>query len=92
MAKKKQILCVSIHEAKPNKMFTEEQRQTIRFLIYNHRIPCAECGKKLKKMWTMLCQFKAHTMDSIAFKDSNKSHMPLTPVCDDHPIGPDLED
>lgn len=91
MAKEKQILCVSICETKPNKLFTEEQRQMVRFLIYNQRIPCAECGRKVKKMWTMLCQFKAVSMNTLVIVESSRSHPPLTPVCSEHPMKPDFE-
>ena len=90
MAKEKQILYVTISEANPNKLFTEEQRRSILFLIYNKKIACAECGRKVKKMWTMLCQFKAVTMTD-TLDESVKSHPPLTPVCDEHPLSPDFE-
>jgi hypothetical protein len=92
MAKKKtddEILYVSICEGKPNAMFTEQQRQSIRFLIYNKPVVCAECGKKFKKMWTMLCQFTAPTMANLVMAESGKSHLPLTPVCNDHLLAPD---
>jgi hypothetical protein len=90
MKKKAEILYVSIYEAKPNKTFKEEQRQAIRFLIYNKPLPCAECGREKKKMWTMLCQFKAPSMGMITVKESGKSHLPLTPVCDEHLLAPDF--
>ena len=86
--KNKEILCVEIFEAKENKMFTEEQRRMIRFLRYSQFIPCEECGKKRKVMWTMLCDFEAHSMGDITSRDSGIVHPPLTPVCQDHPIGP----
>lgn len=91
MAKKaKVILEVSICEAKPNKLFTEEERAWVRFLIYNQRIPCVECGRKVKKMWTMLCQFTCLNMDKLVAHEGKKSHPPLTPVCDEHPLAPDF--
>ena len=40
------FLQVEICEAKPNKLFTEDQRQGIRFLRYSRSVPCAECGKR----------------------------------------------
>jgi len=90
MAKKKKqkLLCVTICEAKPNKLFTEEQRRSIRFLRYNEKIECAECGKKRKTMWTMLCQFKAVNFETDTLTEG-QSHLPLTPVCDEHPLHPD---
>jgi len=86
---KKQILQVRICEAKPNKMFTELQTSLIRFLIYNQAIKCARCGKKKKRMWTMLCQFRAQNFGNLLLDDGGMSFAPLTPVCDDHPVGPD---
>ncbi len=87
--KAKKILFVQILEAKPNELFSEEQRRAVRFLRYSKAVACAECGKKRKLMWTMLCQFRAVKMDSIVATESQISHSPLTPVCSDHPIGPD---
>lgn len=84
------ILFVDIREAKPNKMFSEEQRAAIRFLIYSRPVACAECGKKKKSLWTMICQFRAHSMENIfAIKKSEKSHPPLAGVCGDHMLEPD---
>lgn len=93
MAKKKSTpttapLQVRIHEALPNPMFSEQQRQLIRFLRYNQHVPCAECGKKARTHWTMLCQFIPQTMGQFAMKPG-KSHAPLTPVCQDHPLAID---
>lgn len=89
---KKQILCVQILEAKPNKLFTEEQRQSIRFLRYNQTVKCAECGKKRKVMWTMLYQFRCANMESLVCTKGKISHLPLTPVCSGHPLAPDWPD
>jgi len=86
--KEKTLLWVSICEARPNKLFSEEQRQSVRFLIYNKRQPCAECGRKVKRMWTMLCQFRATNM----IGDNGKQlYPPLTPVCGEHPLSPAVE-
>lgn len=70
-------------------MFTEGQRQTVRFLRYNRKIECKACGKKSKLMWTMLCEFTAGDMktSSIELKMFPQTFEPLTPVCDDHPLG-----
>ena len=46
-------------------------------------------GKKRKKMWTMLCQFKANSMGNVTIQKSDKSHLPLMPVCDGHLLEPD---
>jgi hypothetical protein len=85
---------VQILEAKPNKLFTEEQREIVRFLRYTSAVPCAECGKRRKLHWTLLWSFKAKTMPKRAFvlQDSGKIHLPLTPVCTSHLLGhPDEE-
>lgn len=86
--KRLDILWVDIIEAKPNKLFTEAQRQTVRFLRYNRAIPCAECNKKRRVMWTMICTFTAKNMGLLALTDSGKEHPPLTPVCGAHPLAP----
>lgn len=92
MAKKKveDILCVQILEAKPNKLFTEEQREGIRFLRYNKFVACARCGKKKKTLWTMLCQFQAAIFGEHSLNKGDESYLPLTPVCQDHPLVPAL--
>lgn len=81
---------VLLYNAKPNAMFTDEQTQAIRFLRYNQAVPCAECGKRSKQHWTVLYSFKATSMVAGAFtlQESGKVHMPLTPVCRDHPLYP----
>lgn len=85
------LLWVQILEAKPNKMFTEQMRQSVRFLCYSAHVPCAMCGKKAKIHWTMLCRFKAGDMEkSFLVLQMGKPLPPLTPVCQDHPLGPDL--
>jgi len=83
------ILYVQICEAKPNKLFSEETRQSIRFLRFNRRVTCAACGKKVLIPWTMICQFKASDMTGFTMRDYPQSFAPLTPVCGDHPIHPD---
>jgi len=85
--KNTRLLVVEILEAKPNKMFTEDQQRAVRFLRYNRWIACAECGKKRKVMWTLLCEFVAHNMGPFTLRQSGKVHAPLTPVCGEHPLG-----
>lgn len=86
------ILWVEILEAKPNKMFSERQRQCVRFLRYNRHVACAACGKKARVMWTLICQFRAVDFERshIVAKFFPRSFTPLTPVCSDHPLRPDL--
>lgn len=81
------LLWVEVLEAKPNKMFTEEHRQIVRFLRYSKAVPCAACGKKRKLHWTMLCQFTAMKMAKFAMSPYPKVFDPLTAVCSDHPLG-----
>jgi hypothetical protein len=73
-------------------MFTEEQRASVRFLRYNQSVPCAECGKKKRVLWTLLCTFNAMSFGQFNLvnlvNESGKDHPPLTPVCTDHPMGP----
>ena len=89
-AKKPEILCVQILEAKPNPMFTEEQRASVRFLRFNQTVPCAECGHRRKVMWTMLCEFYAYNFNEpgLVMPKPEKKHPPLAPVCGDHPLEP----
>lgn len=89
---KQPLLWVDICEARPNKLFTEQQRQAVRFLRYNRRVPCAACGKKVRIHMTMLCQFKAGDLGGSfgELKFYPKSFPPLTPVCGDHPVAPDF--
>lgn len=91
--KKLDLLFVQILEAAPNRMFTEQERAGVRFLRFNRRIPCAECGKKVKIHWTCLYQFKCGDMKKSMFtlQFSDKVHLPLTPVCGDHPVAPHYE-
>lgn len=92
MAKKKskptKLLYVSILEAKPNPMFSESQRQAVRFLRYSRHYPCAECGKKARILWTALYAFRAMKMETFQMTPGEKVHPPLTPICQDHPFQP----
>lgn len=84
-------LVVGIHEARPNPMFTESQRALVRFLRYSLSIPCAECGKKKRALWTMLCSFQALDMAPLVPARSGKVHLPLTPVCQGHLLAAETE-
>ena len=77
-------LVVGLYEAKPNKLFTEEQRAAVRFLRYNQAVPCAECGRRSKAHWTVLYSFEAQSLGMLVPKRSGKVHMPLAPVCRSH--------
>ncbi len=85
------VLQVHILEAKPNPMFTEAQRETVRFLRYSHAVECAECGRRSKNHWTSLMSFKAMDMRGNSFtlrSATDKVHPPLTPVCSAHLMTP----
>jgi len=82
-----EILFVQVLEARPNKLFTEEQRAAVRFLRFNRAVLCTECGKRRKAMWTMLCEFRAYDMDAGGLIPK-KVHKPLDAVCEDHPVAP----
>jgi len=86
-----ELLYVEIFYAKPNKSFTEEQGQAVRYLYYNKKVICAECGKKRKIMWTLLCRFRCLLTKTLAGGLSDKVHPPLTPVCSHHTLVPDVE-
>jgi hypothetical protein len=81
---------VELIRAKPNKMFSEEQRQTVMFLRYSAPVPCGECGKRSKYHWTMLLSFVAHSMQPGMFilGESGKVHLPFAPVCRGHLLKP----
>jgi len=86
--KQRGILTVQILEAKPHKMFTEAQRAAVRFLRFNRTVACTECGKRRKVMWTMLCEFYAHSAGFLVVKKSTKIHKPMDEVCSDHLLAP----
>ncbi len=62
----------------------------VRFLCFNRSVPCRECGKRKRTMWTMLCEFYAYTMEGpgLTRATPEKKHPPLAAVCDDHLLGP----
>jgi hypothetical protein len=77
-------LWVGLYEARPNKMFTEEQRASVRFLRYSELVACSECGRRSKTHWTVLCSFEAQSLGFLVPKRSGKVHRPLDPVCRAH--------
>jgi len=81
-------LVVGLYEARPNKMFTEDQRQMVRFLRYNESVACCECGRRSKTHWTVLYSFEAQSSGFLVPKRSGKVHRPLDPVCRIHILAP----
>ena len=77
-------LWVGLYEARPNKMFIEEQRSTVRFLRYSQLVACSECGRRSKTHWTVLYSFEAQSLGFVVPKRSGKIHRPLDPVCRSH--------
>lgn len=82
------LLWVDVLEAQPSPMFTEDQTATVRFLLYNRKVACAECGKKRKNHWTCLYEFEVKPMGPFTLTGSGKIHPPLTAVCTDHLLMP----
>lgn len=87
-------ITVEVFEARPNKLFTEEMRQLIRFLRFSEAVLCAECGTKRKTHWTMTVPFKAHTWpkNSFALQESGTIHQPGNQVCRQHLLAPMVEE
>lgn len=78
---------IKYYEAKDNPMFPPEITMMIRFIRPEKRIKCAVCGKKRKKLWTMLVPFKGQTMQPYVMIPSDELNA-LTPICEDHPMIP----
>ena len=82
---------------KPNDFFPNWMTERLRFLSYSQAVPCAHCGKKRKKHWTLLMAFKVADMPNVdrgenpfILADSEKVYPPLTPVCTKHLMRPIL--
>jgi hypothetical protein len=86
--KQEDVITVQILEAKPNKLFTADQRAWVRFLRYSRAVPCAECGKRRRLHWTMLFSFEAKSMGFVIPVPGRGAHLPLTPVCASHLLAP----
>jgi hypothetical protein len=86
-----EALWVDILEAKPNPLFTEEQRASLRFLRYSQSIPCAYCGRKQKIHWTLLCTFVVKEMGQLILTSDGEIFRPLTPVCQSHILQPEWD-
>lgn len=78
------VLQVRILEAKPNKMFSEAQTASVRFLHFSRAVRCAECGRRNRHQWTSLLSFQALSLGTLVPSDSGKVHPPMTPVCGTH--------
>ena len=84
-------MLVGVHEAKPNKLFSEEQRAIVRFLHYSKPVPCAECGKKRKAHWTMLCEFRVQGLGQFIMIPGKNRLLPMAPVCQSHCLAPAVD-
>jgi hypothetical protein len=77
-----------LREAAPNKMFSEEQRATIRFIRFSEPVPCCACGKRKKHHWTSVEPFRAVIFPKhfgIVLKaGEGPIHIGIAPVCRDH--------
>ena len=74
--------------AKPNPLFTEQQRRATSFIRYSKPVPCAECGRRRKLMWTQRWSFRVMEMSFVVLQPSAKVHLPGTPVCTSHILAP----
>ena len=89
--KKQQLaLDMVICDPGPNKMFPDWMAKRVKFLIYSGPVACAECGKKKTRHWTMCCSFRVGGMATFVVSKGEKLHMPLTPVCVDHLLQPEI--
>ena len=91
------LLAVELLEAKPNPLFTEDQRALVRFLRYYElgkplKVACAHCGKRKTVLWTQLCSFRIAEPSVMILKRGEKVYPPLTPVCQTHIMAPEMEE
>lgn len=85
------LYMIDILEAKPNKMFTEQQRALVRFVrSYGQSMTCAHCGKKKRTLWTMLTPFRAVDLSGIVAVKGEELLAPLTLVCTEHLMQPEF--
>jgi len=78
---------VEYREAKPNAMFSPQLTALLRFATYRQAVACAECGRKRKAHWTMLCPFRATSLTGVGLEPGDL-RAPGEPVCSDHPLAP----
>ncbi len=88
---------VHLARPKPNDMFPNWMTERLRFLSYSQAVPCAHCGKKRKKHWTLFMAFRVADMPNVdrgenpfILADSKVVYPPLTPVCTKHLMAPIL--
>lgn len=84
-----------IREARPNKMFSEEQCARIRFVKFANPVPCCECGKRRKTHWLSVEPFRALVWPKYQFGgliNSGRIHIGFAPVCRDHLLGEPFEE
>ncbi|HEA68233.1 MAG TPA: hypothetical protein ENI07_15645 [Desulfobacterales bacterium] len=78
---------IKYFEAKDNPMFPPETTMLIRFARPEQPLKCAMCGKKRKKLWTMLVPFRGQAIHQFSMTQSDILDA-LTLICDDHPMAP----
>ncbi len=78
---------IKYYPAKDNPMFPPEFTLMVRFVRPEKAMKCAMCGKKTKKLWTMLVPFKPQNMQQFKM-DSGDELKALTVVCEKHPMAP----
>ena len=78
---------IKYYEAKDNPMFPPEITMLIRFVRPEKAAKCAVCGKKRKRLWTMLVPFRGQIFGQFAMTPGDELEA-LAPICDDHPMVP----
>lgn len=81
---------VQLYDAKPNPMFPEWLTCRLQFLRYAVAVKCAHCGRKSKFHWTLMMSFRIAMESAFTLKAGEILHPPLTPVCRDHIMKPEL--
>jgi len=89
------LLSVELLEARPNPLFSDDQRALVRFMRYHElgkplKVACAHCGKRKTILWTQLCSFRIAEPFAMILKKGETVYPPLTPVCQTHIMAPEM--
>jgi len=75
---------VAFGDPAPNRMFSPWQHYITKFLTFSKSVPCAHCGRKGMRHWTLLKFFRVMEEGAFTLKPSEQEYPPLTPVCTKH--------
>lgn len=78
---------ITYYEAKDSPVFPPVLIMLVRFVRPQEAIKCVVCGKRRKRLWTMLVPFRGQTIHQYMMTSSDKLEA-LTPICEDHPMIP----